>query len=363
MSNTFTKFDHPHRGARHRLERRAITRIVIGVATIQTVTVCLAGSPTPNEASIASQFAAMSAPASATSVHPGLALTSAGAAQPDLTTVPTVGADVVDRFRQTLYMADMGSTSQPGGTAPPTGSDATDLAKKLANPLASMISVPFQYNADFNAGVSGHAHRSYMNMQPVIPLDLDKDWNLITRTIVPLIYQEEMAPGQSTNTGLGDVTASFFFSPKEPANGWIWGVGPVAYLPTATDTALGTGQWGGGITGVALRQEHGWTYGVLANHIWSICDDADRPSINASFFQPFVAYTWPTATTVSLNAESTYDWNASQWTFPVNLMVSQIFKVGGMPLQFQIGGRYYAEGPSGAPEFGVRFGITFLLPK
>jgi hypothetical protein len=257
----------------------------------------------------------------------------------------------------TLTLDNVPSDSSAGG------GDAAELAKKLSNPIASMISIPMQYNADFNAGVSGHAHRSYLNVQPVIPFTLNADWNLITRTIIPIVYQEELAPGQGTNTGLGDVTASFFFSPKEPTNGWIWGVGPVAYLATATDTALGAGRWGGGITGVALKQESGWTYGILANHIWAGVGDNDNPSINTTLLQPFLSYAWKTGTTVSLNTESTYDWRSSQWTMPVNLSVSQILKIGGMPIQVQAGPRYYVEGPSGAPEWGFRFTFTFLFPK
>jgi hypothetical protein len=251
-------------------------------------------------------------------------------------------------------------------TAPAPASVADDqanLARKLANPISSLISVPFQYNADFNGGVSGHAHRSYLNIQPVIPISLNDEWNLISRTIVPVMYQEAMVPGQGDNFGLGDTTASFFFSPKEPTNGWIWGVGPVAYLATATDTALGAGRWGGGITGVALKQEHGWTYGMLANHIWAGPGDSDNPSINSTFLQPFLSYTFPTATTLTINTESTYDWRSSQWTIPVNVLVAQVVKVGGMPMQFQLGPRYYAEGPSTAPEWGLRFSITLLFPK
>jgi len=273
---------------------------------------------------------------------------------------PELSRQTMTLSPQTVALfSDAPAESQPAAH----GGDAAQLAKALANPLASMISIPFQYNADFNAGVQGDAHRSYLNIQPVIPFTLNNEWNLITRTIIPIAYQEQYVPGQGTNFGLGDVTASFFFSPKDPANGWIWGVGPVAYLPTATDTALGAGQWGAGITGVALRQEQGWTYGLLANHVWSVTGDDDRPYINATFVQPFVAYTWPTATTITLNTESTYDWRNSQWTSPVNLVVSQIVKVGQLPLQFQLGGRYYVEGPSGAPEWGIRFGIVLLLPR
>jgi hypothetical protein len=162
--------------------------------------------------------------------------------------------------------------------------------------------------------------------------------------------------------GLGDIVQSFFFSPKEPVGGTILGIGPVFLYPTATDDKLGSEKWGAGPTLVALRQEKGWTYGVLANHLWSFAGDEDRRSVNATFVQPFITYTTKTHTTFGLNAESTYDWNESQWTVPINATVAQLTKIGKLPVQFTIGGRYYAEGPSGAPEWGLRFVITPLFP-
>jgi hypothetical protein len=157
---------------------------------------------------------------------------------------------------------------------------------------------------------------------------------------------------------------SLFLSPQQPtANGWIWGVGPVFFLPTATDDQLGSERWGAGPTAVLLRQESGWTYGVLANHIWSFAGDDDREDVNATFFQPFISYTFPTATTITLNTEATYDWNASELTLPINLQVSQLLRLGKQPVQIGLGGRYYADGPDNGPEWGVRFVFTLLFPK
>lgn len=102
---------------------------------------------------------------------------------------------------------------------------------------------------------------------------------------------------------------------------------------------------------------------MLANHIWSYAGQGDTPDVNATFLQPFVSFTTKTYTTFEVNTESTYDWDRSQWTVPVNLMISQLLKIGGKPVQFQIGYRYYAEGPSGGPEWGLRFGVTLLFPK
>ena len=248
------------------------------------------------------------------------------------------------------------------GNSDAAASDEAELAKKALNPVANLISVPFQYNADFGIGPK-NTNRNTLNIQPVIPISLNSDWNLITRTIIPVIYADSPADGVSTNWGLGDVTASFFLSPVKEVGGWILGAGPVVLLPTATDTALGSQKWGAGPTVVALQQQHGWTYGILANQIWSFAGDAERSSVNATFMQPFISYTFPTFTSVGLNTESTYDWTNQQWTVPINLYVTQILKIGKQPVSVQLGGRYYAEGPSGGPEWGLRFAFTFLFPK
>ena len=238
---------------------------------------------------------------------------------------------------------------------------AAELAKKLSNPIASLISVPIQNNWDFGIG-SANAMRYTANIQPVVPFSLNEDWNLITRTILPVIYAESPVKGGRDAWGLGDVVQSLFLSPKEPVGGWIVGAGPVFLGPTATDSALGSGRWGAGPTAVVLQQSKGWTYGMLANHIWSY-EGWGPQNVNATFLQPFVSYTTKTVTTFGLNTESTYDWSHSQWTVPVNLSVSQLIKLGGMPMQFQLGVKYYAESPAGGPDWGLRFAVTFLFPK
>lgn len=157
---------------------------------------------------------------------------------------------------------------------------------------------------------------------------------------------------------------SIFFSPKEPTKGgWIWGAGPVFLLPTATDDLLGAEKWGAGPTAVLLKQEKGWTYGVLANHLWSFAGEGSRDDVNATFLQPFVSFTTRKQTTFAVNTESTYDWEHSQWTVPLNAMVSQLVKIGKQPVQFTLGGRYYAEKPDGGPDWGLRFAVTFLFQK
>lgn len=237
-----------------------------------------------------------------------------------------------------------------------------DLAKKLQNPVSDLISVPFQFNYDNGFGPKD-ADRLTLNIQPVIPISLSEDWNLISRTILPVVYQDSIANGVDSDFGLADTVQSFFFSPKEPVNGWILGGGPVALIPTATENSLGSDQLGLGPTFVALRQEHGFTYGALVNHIWGVTDSDDHPDVNATFIQPFVSYTWPSATTLGLNAEITYDWTAEEFNVPVNLMLSQLSSIGNQPVQYQIGGRAYIDSPPGGAEWGLRFTITFLFPK
>ncbi len=240
---------------------------------------------------------------------------------------------------------------------------AAELAKKLQNPVASLIQVPIQNNFDFGAGPTGDGFQYKVNVQPVAPFSLNENWNLISRTIVPIVYQENIF-GTTSQSGLSDTVQSFFFSPKAPTQGgWIWGAGPVFLFPTATDDLLGTEKWGAGPTAVLLKQQNGWTYGALANHIWSFAGESSRADVNATFLQPFVSYTTKKFTTFTLNTESTYDWENRQWTVPLNGIVSQLVKVGGRPVQFSLGARYYADGPSGGPDWGLRFAVTFLFPK
>ena len=241
---------------------------------------------------------------------------------------------------------------------------AEDLAKKLANPVAALISLPFQLNYDTNIGPVDDGGRWLLNIQPVVPISIGDDWNLIFRTILPVIFQDDIAPGLGSQEGIGDIVQSLFFSPKEPTKGWIWGVGPVFLLPSGSDDLLTADKWGAGPTAVALKQTGPWTYGVLANHIWSFAGDDDRADVNSTFIQPFVTYTAKSAISITLQTESIYDWDAEQWSVPLMVVVTKVTKIGHQMVSFGGGIRYWAESPDNGPEgWGGRLVFTLMFPK
>src|SRR5262245_57745974 len=245
----------------------------------------------------------------------------------------------------------------------PAPDDAAELAKQLQNPVAALISVPFQSNFEWGGGPHSEGFKYTLNFQPVVPISLGEHWNLISRTIVPVIHQHDVVP-DSTQDGMGDITQSLFFSPKAPGwRDWIWGAGPAFLLPTTTTAFLGSEKFAIGPTAVFLRQHSGWTYGLLANHLVSTGGTRSTSDVNATFLQPFLSYTTSTHTTFLINTESSYDWENSKWTIPINPGVSQVLKVAGQPLSLQLGPKIYVEGPTGAPDWGLRFTIVFLFPQ
>jgi hypothetical protein len=242
--------------------------------------------------------------------------------------------------------------------------NSEELAMQLANPIASLISLPLQLNYDEGFGSEDDGQRFLLNVQPVIPLSLSENWNLITRTIVPLVDQKDIFPGAGGQSGVGDVVQSLFFSPARPTkSGLVWGIGPVFLLPTGSDDLLTADQWGAGPTVVALRQNGPKTLGMLFNHIESI-SSSDRPDVSASFIQPFLSRTTPSAATFSFNFEATYDWEGEAWSVPVNLAATKVQRWGNQLVSLGGGLRYWIETPDSGPEgLGARLILTFLFPK
>jgi hypothetical protein len=263
--------------------------------------------------------------------------------------------------------------------SPAEAAEADTLAKQLSNPISSLISVPFQANEDFGYGPSHNGYKFTLNIQPVIPISISKDWNLILRTIFPIVSQHDLfyvenlpknsplQPQNRSQDGLSDTTQSFFFSPKKPGPfGLIWGLGPVFLYPTGTHPFLGTGTFSIGPTVVVLKQTGPWTAGALMNQLWSVVIEEHRSSLSQMFLQPFVAYTTKTHTTFTLSSESTANWNNTpgdaKWTVPLIFQISQILRIGKQPISLQIGGKYYADSPRYGPDWGVRFALTLLYP-
>lgn len=242
-------------------------------------------------------------------------------------------------------------------TPSPDADDASALAAKLQNPIGDLISVPFQSNTNFNVGPN-QGTQEILNIQPVIPIHLNEDWNLITRTILPLVWNPSFQPAQSVPFGLAPTTFSAFFSPRKPVNGWIWGAGPVVQLPTATSKTLGSNVWGAGPALVVVRMDNPWVYGVLVNNVFSFGGTSGPVGTRYSLMtiNPFVNYNFPGGWFVGTVPIMTADWMAGgqKWTLPVGLQGGRLIKIADkLPVNLLVGAYYNALRP--------QFGATWQL--
>jgi len=272
----------------------------------------------------------------------------------------------MERFRQTKLIGAL-AAALLCSAAPLRAAEenATELAKKTQNPVADLISVPFQNNFNFGAG-SKQEMVWIMNVQPVIPIKITEDWNLITRTIVPIIDQPSLFPGTDSAFGLGDINPSLFLSPAKPGK-FIWGIGPTMTFPTASDSHLGSGRWSAGPTAVGLFMDGAWVVGALVNQQWDFAGWSDK-DVNQLLIQPFLNYNLSDGWYLSSAPIITANFSApsgNHWTLPVGGGVGKLWRVGkvGLPVNTQIVPFYNAIRPDFGPDWQLRFQVQFLFPK
>jgi hypothetical protein len=242
-------------------------------------------------------------------------------------------------------------------------SQTEELAKETQNPVANLISVPFQNNFNFDVGPN-HVTQYVLNIQPVIPISLNKDWNLITRTIVPIINQPSPASGIPSAAGLGDINPTLFLSPANSGK-LIWGIGPTMTFPTATDSLLGNGKWSAGPALVVLTMPGHWVIGALANNQWSFAGWGKK-NVNSLLIQPFINYNFSHGWYVTTSPIITADWLAAsddRWTVPIGGGVGKLFRLGKLPINTSLQAYYNVEKPQFAADWSLRFQVQFLFPK
>ena len=275
-----------------------------------------------------------------------------------------------------LSVLSVAAAAQPATPTPPpavrvqppdTEDDATSLAKKLQNPIGDLYSIPFQNNTNFNYGPN-KGTQDILNIQPVIPIHINEDWNIITRTILPLIWQPSLQPdAQTVPFGTGPTTFSAFLSPKNPSNGWLWAIGPVLQIPTISNKSLGSNVWGGGPTAAIVYMKGPWVTGALANNVWSLGGTSGRGGTRYNTFlvQPFANYNFGGGWYVGSSPIITSNWLTTgnkAWTLPFGADVGRVVKIGGkLPVNFLVGAYYNALRPEFGSTWQLRTQITFIF--
>jgi hypothetical protein len=256
-----------------------------------------------------------------------------------------------------------------GGLTSPAfahGEDDEELTKKLSNPLADLILVPFQYTGTFNVGPLDKPQHT-LNVQPVYPAKLSADWLLIHRAIVPLLSQPAFTSDQERKYGVGDIVYEGFFSPTPKPGELTWGVGPIVQMKTATDDRLGSGKWAAGPAVVALVQPGKWSVGALLTQMWSFAGDDNRDELSQFQLQPLASYRVSPANTIGYLGTVTANWKADsgeRWTVPLGLSYSILTRPAGMvPINHILGGGYNVVRPSNAGEWFLRFQVNFVFLK
>jgi len=243
---------------------------------------------------------------------------------------------------------------------------AEELAKLAQNPVGNLISVPFQNNTNLNFGPE-KGTQDILNIQPVIPIEVSKDWNVITRTILPVIWNPSLGPDLPSKDGIGDIVFTAFLSPANPGH-LIWGAGPVVQIPTNSSSELGNKNWGLGPSFVVLHLDHGdpWVYGVLVNNIWSLTSNKEGGAYNNGLIQPFVNYNFKEGFYLTSSPIITVDWKADggqQWLVPIGGGVGKIFHLGKLPVNTQLSAYYNVVRPDFQANWQIRAQVQLMFPK
>ena len=244
--------------------------------------------------------------------------------------------------------------------------DAQDIAGKLTNPVAAMVSIPFQFNYNQNMGFDQKGSMTSLTVQPVVPISLNNEWNFIARPIMTGAIQNNI-DGMS-GTGVSPILFETFFSPATSSR-TIWGVGPFLATPAPSGTQYGTKQWGAGISAVGLIRPGQWTIGMLGYQSWNVSGNNPQAAeqggtANNTYWQPFISYVTKDAWTYGVNTESSFNWDTRRASNPMNATVSKLVLFGDLPVSFTLGARYYLSSvPGGASGWGARLSVTFVLPE
>jgi len=240
----------------------------------------------------------------------------------------------------------------------------TELAKKTQNPVANLISIPLQNRMMFGIGPN-HRTQNLLNVQPVIPINLNSEWNLITRTIMPIIKQPNLATSDDNTWGIGATSFTAFLAPANPGP-LIWGVGPAIQIPTTTDNQLGSRDWGAGPSVVALTMQGPWVFGAVANQVWSIGDNKNSPNTSAFFTNAFINYNLSDGWYLTSSPIITANWEATsgnKWTVPVGGGFGKVQRIGGLPFNLSVQAYENVVRPDPGADWEFRLQIALLLPK
>jgi hypothetical protein len=259
-----------------------------------------------------------------------------------------------------------GGAQTPTSTDPEQVPDETErLQKAVQNPLANVVNVPFQYNGSFPIGPFSRT-QTILNLQPVLPFRMTERWNLVTRVIMPLVSQPHLNRQEGTKNGLGDLNPSFFLSPVKSGK-LSWGAGPTFSVPIATNSVIGSGKWAAGPSVIGVVQPGHWTFGLLANNLWSIAGDKDRPEVNSLLLQYFVNYNFVKGWYFVSSPIITSNWKLNsdeRWSVPFGAGLGRVFKYSGQSFNSQASAYYTVIHPDSLPypKWQLRLQLAWVLP-